>query len=415
MKVAQLNYSDSRGGAARAAYRIHKAVLKAGIESTLYVVEKNTDDWTVEGPKNIYRSYLAKARNPVGRVVSKLLRTNNKVIHTPAFLPSSWPEILNKSTFDIVHLHWIAGEMLSVREIGRFKKPLVWTLHDMWAFCGAEHYAEDNRYVEGYFHTNRPNQESGVDLNRWVWKRKQKYWKNEINIVAPSKWLAECAKNSYLMRDYNIQVIPNAIDTKYWRPIEQETARDLLGLPKDKLLLLFAADGGINDPRKGFDLLRTALKYLKDTALGMSNRIELVIFGQSRPKIQDDYGFNVNYLGRLTDDLTMMLAYSSVDLMAIPSRMDNLPNTGLESLACGTPVIAFEIGGMVDIIKHGKTGFLATPFNTEMFAEGIEWILGDERRRSAMKTNARDYAQENYSYELVGNKYMELYHEIINK
>lgn len=198
MKVIQVNYSDNIGGAARAAYRIHFALRKSGIDSRMLVDVLSTGDWTVESSKGKF----AKVRPMVAGLLNKTLKTANPILHSTGILPSRLHQQLNASDADLIHLHWVNAEMISVAEIGKLKKPVVWTLHDMWAFCGAEHYTEDLRWRDGYTAINRPAYEVGFDLNRWTFVRKQKHWKRPMHIITPSRWLADCAKNSALMRDW---------------------------------------------------------------------------------------------------------------------------------------------------------------------------------------------------------------------
>ena len=169
---------------------------------------------------------LSLSRRVVGR-----LKTENSVIHTPALWNSNLPGRLNASDADVVNLHWISGQMLSIRDIARIKKPIVWTLHDMWAFCGAEHYTDDRRWHNGYARGNRPVYESGFDLNRWTWKRKQKHWKTPMHIITPSTWLADCATQSALIQGWPIRVVPNCVDMESWKPLAKHLGRELLGLP----------------------------------------------------------------------------------------------------------------------------------------------------------------------------------------
>ena len=164
MKVLHLNHSDIKGGAARAAYRIHRAIRASGIDSRMWVNVAASGDWTVQGPTSNLAKAFKLIRPYLGFPLQKLLRTGNPIIHSPAFLPSRWPELINSSDFDLVHLHWVQFEMLSIADIARITKPLVWTLHDMWAFCGAEHYTTDFRWRDGYCRDNRPPYERGFDL-----------------------------------------------------------------------------------------------------------------------------------------------------------------------------------------------------------------------------------------------------------
>lgn len=405
-----ISYSDITGGAARAAYRIHHALRLQGVDSTMRVNSANTDDWTVRGQVGNLQNLLTISRLVPGKLATRLLRTNNRVIHSPAILHSSWPKRLNISDADIINLHWVNHEMMSIGDIARIKKPVVWTLHDMWPFCGAEHYTEDFRWREGYTRNNRPSYEAGLDLNRWVWRRKMRNWRRPMHIVSPSNWLAGCARQSMLMREWPVTVVPNAVDTSVWQPLNKSLARELLKLPNDAPLLLFGAVGGARDPRKGFELLRQALRHLQ----GQVKELQLIVFGQHAPREPDDLGFPIHYMGHLHDDLSLRVLYSAADAMVIPSRQDNLPNTGVEALACGTPVVAFNTCGLPDIVKHEKTGYLAEPFNSEDLASGIIWVLADAARHAQLCVNARHYATATFSYPVVAEQYLSVYQSAVD-
>lgn len=411
MTVHHLNYSDIFGGAARAAYRIHQALRRHQVDSLLAVDRKFSDDLSVQGPLGRFDNALARFRPAVGAACVRLLKTNNAILHSPALLPSRWTKRLANLKFAILHLHWICGEMLTIPEIGRLPGPVVWTLHDMWAFCGAEHYTEDFRWREGYARTNRPAYESGLDLNRWVWERKRKYWKRPFHIVTPSHWLGQCVRESALMKGWPVTVIPNVLNTDVWAPVERTFARQLLGLPQDEPLVLFGAMGGGQHLIKGFDLLRASLAHLRD----QRSDLRLLIFGQSAPREPEDLGFPVHYLGHLHDDLSLRILYSAADVMVIPSRQDNLPNTGVESLSCGTPVVAFDTCGLPDIVSHQVTGYLARPFSTEDLAAGIEWVLADSSRYDDLSRNARAQAVERFSEAVVVPQYLAVYEKAISE
>jgi len=406
MRVIHLNHSDINGGAARAAYRLHHALRTIDIESRVWVNQATAGDWTVQGPTTKLLKLAAVLRPHLGGQLRHLLKTGNPIIHSAAFLPSGWPKRLNTTDADLIHLHWIADEMLSIADIGRIRKPVVWTLHDMWAFCGAEHYTENHRWRDGYYRNNRPPHESGFDLNRWTWKRKRTHWQRPMQIVAPSHWLADCARESQLMHDWPVSVVPNVINTDEWRPAEQRTARELLGLPQDVPLLLFGAMGGGHDPRKGFDLLLEALSCLR----GEGDGLELVVFGQLPPRDPPDLVFPIHYTGHLHDDVSLRILYSAADLFAIPSRQDNLPNTGVESMACGTPVIAFDTCGLPDIVRHRENGYLAKAFDAVDFAEGIRWIM-QQRPAVTLRQAARQSAIDRFSPAVVVPQYLDVYRQ----
>lgn len=405
MRVTHLSTADSNGGAARAAYRIHKALQETGIQSEMVVNEASSGDWSVKGPAGKLGKASSRLRRHLAAPLKALLHTENPVLHTPALVPSGWPGKLNATDADVVHLHGVHDEMLSIADIGRIGKPVVWTLHDMWGFCGAEHYSEDGRWREGYWPGNRPPHESGFDLNRWTWLRKRKHWRRPLSIVTPSRWLADCASSSMLMRDWPVTVVPNCLDTERWQPLSQPLARQLLGLPEEAPLLLFGGIGGSKDPRKGFDLLLEALAQLRER----QPSLQLIVFGELAPPEPADLGFPVHYTGHLHDDLSLRALYSAADVFVLPSRQDNFPNTALEAHACGTPVVAFRTGGLPDMVEHRSTGYLAQPNDPQDLAAGIAWVLDDRLRLQILGEAARTRAEQLWNPARVASLYLEVY------
>ena len=226
-----------------------------------------------------------------------------------------------------------------------------------------------------------------------------------MHIIAPSRWLADCARHSVIMQNWPVSVVPNAIDTEAWRPIDKELARKILRLPVEVPLLLFSAIGGTHYPRKGYDLLKAALDHLRGEMPG----VELVIVGQLTPREPLNLGFPIHCTGHLYDDTSLCLFYSAADAVLVPSRQDNLPNSGVEAQACGTPVVAFNICGLPDIVEHKKTGYLAQPFDTEDLALGIRWVLEDDERRAMLSAQSRQSAVARFSYPVVAEQYLQLY------
>jgi glycosyltransferase involved in cell wall biosynthesis len=212
-----------------------------------------------------------------------------------------------------------------------------------------------------------------------VWQRKAKAWKNiDLTLVSPSAWLAKCASSSSLFKDYRVEVIPYGIDIQKYKPINSQWAREILNLPKDKQILLFGIAGGTSNRWKGFNLLVSALQSLSKS--GWKDRIELLVFGSSQPENAVELGFKAHYLGNLADDISLATVYAAADVFVAPSVYDNLPNTVMEAGACGIPSVAFNIGGLPDMIEHCSNGYLAKPYETEDLARGIAWVLEDPER-----------------------------------
>lgn len=409
MKVIHLSYFDAHGGSGRASYRIHHALLNAEIESRMMVKDSVTSDWTVQvlAQKRYNRAQRWYA-NQINKRISQF-KTTNPVLHSPDVFSSVDLNQIRQSDADIINLHWFNSGMLSITDIGKIKKPLVWTLYDMWGFCGAEHYTEQFRWKEGYQNHNRPSYESGFDLNRWVWNRKRNHWKRPIHIVAPSQWLAECVQQSVLMREWTVTIIPYPINTNLWQPLNKNLARQILKLPEDVPLLIFGAIGGGNDLRKGFDLLKNTLKQLQNEI----DDLELVVFGQLAPASIPDLGFPVHYTGHLYDDISLQLYYSAANLMIVPSRQEAFGQTASEAHACGTPVVAFNVGGLPDIVEHYNTGYLAKPYDITDLAQGIKWVLNNNQD-GKLGIQARRKAVEKFSQDVIADQYISVYKQVLN-
>ena len=413
MKILHLNASDISDGAAIAAYRLHKGLQGVGIDSKMLVQTKLGNDKTVIAPGTNAKKGLALLRPTLDSAV-KHFASGSKTIFSPAWLPfSNIPTQINSISPDIVHLHWVCGGMLRIEDLKRINKPIIWTLHDMWAFTGGCHYNEGcERYVEACGNCPQLNRSGKNDLSRSVWRRKKKAWsKLDITIVTPSNWLAKCAKESSLFKGWRIEVIHNGLNLNLFEPINKSTAREIWDLPQNKKLILFGAMSATNDHRKGFDLLYKSLKQL---TAKWSGKAELVVFGSSEPENPPDFGLSVHYLGRLHDDVSLSLLYAAADVMVTPSRQDNLPNTVVESSACGTPVVAFDIGGMSDMIEHQINGYLAKPFDVSDLSVGIDWVLSDENRHKELCLKAREKAVSCFDIKKIAKQYAELFEDVIS-
>ncbi len=409
LKIAHVSHNDSFGGADRAGFRIHKALMKAGIDSKMYVNRAGSKDPSVTIPGGKVSRLVKELRPRIGRFVDIVYEDNESEKSSPAVFSSSWSRFLNKLDCDIVHLHWPHNEMMSIADISRIKKPVVWTLHDMWAFSGAEHYTTTDRFREGYTKINRPDDESGPDINRFIWNRKKRLWKKPMTIVGSSQWMADCASSSVLMKDWPVYSIKSAIDLDYWKPVNKDDARSLLGLPSDKPIILFGAIGGVNKCRKGFDLLKETLIKLSEANFSLN----IMIAGQEKPDEEMNIGYKPHFMGHLFDDLSMKILYNAADAVLIPSRQDNLPNMGIESLACGVPVIAFDTCGLPDIVEHKKNGWLAKPFDTDDLAKGIKWVFEDRKRAEILNKYSRESALNNFSEQNTAKSYINIYENLL--
>lgn len=409
MKVLTVNHSDSVGSAAKSAHRIHRALLRHGVDSRMLVNHEGTDDWTVEGPASSAHKLMSKAAPQLAAQWVKLRKGSDSTQRSPAVVPSPWTKRINASDAAVVHLHWVQNEMLTIGAIGRISKPLVWTLHDMWPFCGTEHFAANERWREGYKKNNRADDERGWDIDRWAWSRKQKSWRKPIHMIAPTQWLADAAHGSALMRNWPVAVIPNALDTDAWTPIEKSNARRLLNLSEGIPVLAFGAWSYASSD-EGFDLLIGALRLLKSRGIDL----QLLIVRQNAPREPVAVDYPVRYAGPLHDELSLRIAYSATDAMIVPSKLESFCEMAAEAQSCGTPVVAFDATGMRDMVEHQSTGYLAKAFDVEDLAHGIEWVVSTKERSAQLGTQARQRAIQKYSYSAVAEQLTTFYAEVIS-
>jgi glycosyltransferase involved in cell wall biosynthesis len=302
---------------------------------------------------------------------------------------------------------------MQIETLAKLSRPLVFTLHDMWSFTGGCHYTGNcDRYTVSCGACPQLHSSNYCDLSRWIWQRKAKTWRNlNLTIVAISSWIAKCASSSSLFKDLRIEIIPNGLNTETYKPLDKKSVRKLLNLPQDKQLVLFGALNATSEKRKGFHLLQSALQNLSHSEWG--EILEVVVFGSSQPDTPIDLGLKARYLGHLNDDFSLAAVYSAADVMVVPSLQEAFGQTASESLACGTPVVAFSGTGLVDIIEHQWNGYLARPFEVEDLAQGIAWVLKDQQRYQKLSHCARQKAEQEFSFETQARRYVTLFNEIV--
>jgi glycosyltransferase involved in cell wall biosynthesis len=412
MKVVLINTSDIEGGAARAAYRLHQGLQGIGVSSQMLVKNKKSGAPNVIWSQNGIGNKFDKIISTISNSPLRLYPERNRAIFSPQWLPDSLVAKVAKIQPDIINLHWVCGGYMQVESVPKFNKPLVWTLHDMWPFTGGCHYSEEcDRYTKSCGSCPQLHSSKDSDLSRWVWQRKAQAWKNlNLTLVTPSHWLAECAKSSSLLQEYPVNVIANGLDPEVYKPMNRLLLRESLNLPPNKQLVLFGAMQGTDDRWKGFPLLVPALQSLSKS--GWQDKIELLVFGSSQPENPIDVGFKTHYLGRLEDE-SLAKVYAAADVMVVPSRYEAFGQTASEALACGTPVVAFDVTGLKDIVDGQQNGYLAKPYETEDLARGIAWVLEDPDRHQKLCRSARLKVEEKFTLQVQARAYKNLYEEIL--
>ncbi|MGV2829858.1 glycosyltransferase family 4 protein [Myxosarcina sp. GI1(2024)] len=413
MKVCSISRSDGRGGGYAAAYRLHQGLRKSGVDSLMLVGEGNRDDFTVLSSGSKLAKAWVKLAPTLDGIPKQFYPQRETAAFSVQWLPDRVAAKVAQIAPDIINLHWINGGHLQIESVPKLAKPIVWTLHDMWNFTGGCHYSQEcDRYTGSCGACPQLHSSSNWDLSRWIWQRKLKAWKKlNLTLVTPSNWLAECARKSSLLQNLRVEVIPNGLDVQRYKPIDTCLAKQIIGLPPNKKIILFGALRATSDRRKGFHLLLPALQKLSHTL--EKDRIELVVFGSSQPRNPPELGFKTHYLGFLNDDISLALVYSAADVTIVPSIQEAFGQTASESLACGTPVAAFNTTGLKDIIDHQQNGYLAQPYETEDLARGIAWIIEDELRWSSLSCQATAKIEREFTVEIQAERYLKLFNEIL--
>jgi len=418
MKVLQLNTFDVEGGAALAAWRLHLGLRDAGVDSKMLVQTKTGTDATAIERDTASARALGQLR-PWLEALPLLMYRGRPATHwATEWVPTRITEQIHDEKPDIIHLHWVCRGFMSVADIGGVSQgprgtPVVWTLHDSWAFTGGCHVpGHCTKYRQQCGLCPQLNSREGDDLSRHTWERKNLLWtETPLTIVTPSDWLARCARDSSLFKTRRVEVIPNGIDTSRMAPMPRDEARAELALPQDKKLILLCAMNAVQDTNKGFRHLEEALRKLAGT--GWRDRVELVVVGQAAPPTPVDTGVPTRFLGVLKGEEAMRRVYSAADLTVLPSLQENLPNSIMESMACGTPVTAFGIGGIPQLVEHDVTGYLARPQDDADLAAGLEYILSDSARRDRMGMQARLKIEREFDTRLTAKRYHDLYEQLL--
>ncbi|MDH7487653.1 MAG: glycosyltransferase family 4 protein [Anaerolineae bacterium] len=414
MRIVHLS-TNAHGGAARAACRLHRGLRGVGLDSRMLVQFKTDDDPTVRGPAAAAGRMMARLRRHLDSWPVRLYRRRRDALFSPAIVPERLASQVAALGADIVHLHWVAYGFLRIEGLRAFRRPLVWTLHDMWPFTGGCHIAGDcGRYRVSCGQCPILGSSREGDLSRWVWRRKRRAWKGlPLTVVSPSRWLAECAQDSALFQGGRTEVIPLGIDIAHFRPSDQRFARELLSLPQDRRLILWGTTGRLDNPLKGFRFLQAGLREL--TKMNGMASVELVVFGSSEPADPPDLPVRAHFLGRLRDDVSLALLYAAGDVLAVPSPQENFPQVAVEALACGTPVVAFATTGLLDVVEHQGNGYLAEPLSAHSLAQGLAWVLEDGERRQALSRRARQKAEAEFSLQVMAQRYADLYRDILGE
>lgn len=436
MRVLSVNTNDTHGGAARAAIRIMQGVQQHGVETQMLVKEKHTQDTAVVPlqqflPKNrLYRlaDWVAqKVKNKYHHLLWRPYRKTRENVFMSDSRGTRLGGAFQRLEYDVLHLHWINQRFIKLQDLPK-DKPIVWTLHDSWPFCGICHYFIDcQRYQMHCGDCPMLHSDKERDLAYRIFEEKMCAYRNlNLHIVTPSRWLGECAKQSALFGRFPVTVIPNCLETEVYRPLTEteiesrmsvavecnpalHAVKRAVGEKAAKPVILYGAMNAATDRIKGFASLLSALQTLDKQGF----EANLIVFGASESDLPMHFEYiSVHFVGYISDTDTLVTLYNLADLMVVPSLTENLSCAIMESLACATPVCCFAIGGNGDMVEHQVNGYLAREKDAEDLAQGIRWCLENNKDGSLSKA-AEKKVMENYMVKRVGQQYAELYASLV--
>jgi glycosyltransferase involved in cell wall biosynthesis len=419
VRILHVSTHDIKGGAARASYRLHQGLQRLGHESTMLVGNRSSIDPAVTAfvsatdlvtrlRRRIRRNRIDQdfAVHRVSRPTDREPFHDDRSVHTTDLLEHVPP-------YDVITLQWVAGfvdyqAFFSARQLDGI--PVVWQLHDMNILTGGCHYDEGcGRYRTQCGACPQLGSTDPEDLSRQIWKRKQAVFgaleAKQLHLVAPSHWMLELVNESPLLSRFPATLIPYGVDVEEFVPRDRRFAREVLGIPQRAQVVMFVSDN-LTNRRKGGFFLSSALSGLPE-----AHNLFLISVGRGNPP--DTGAIPCLHMGYVTDNRWLSIIYSAADLFVIPSLQDNLPNTVLESMACGTPVVGFDVGGIPDMVRPGRTGYLVPVEDSVALHHAMTQLLNAPRVLRQMGDECRKVAMEEYSYELSAARHAALYESLV--
>ncbi|MEM9951814.1 MAG: glycosyltransferase [Chloroflexota bacterium] len=398
-----------RGGAAVASLRLHHEFLRQGLPSTYLVGHKTTQLETVEVATDMMGSIEQKWFQRVYKknfILDKRARRTGAIKWSDNRRWHTLPLRLNQADANIIHLNWLGDGLLPIGMMRFINKPLVWTMHDNWAYTGGCHKALNcEQYQQGCGCCPQLQSNNSYDASYQGYNLKKSAWRNlNLTIVTPSNWLGNQFRKSPIFENHRVQVIPNGLDLSQIHPENQQDARRKLKLNPDGDYIAFGAMS-LKEYHKGADLLAQALNQIK------WQNLSVLLFGGNSPDFPFPDDIMVHRLGYIDDVSHLNTIFSAADVCVVPSRQENLSNTIVEALATNTPVVVFDCTGNPDLIQHKINGYLAKPFDTADLAHGIDWVLKNNR---VIGNNPRNYVEANYDIHKIATRYWDLYQQILS-
>ncbi len=412
MKILFINISDTQGGSAKAAYRLGKCLEEKYNTKNLFLVRtKRSDD------KNVIQTRRSGFCAYIERVANIIM---NALGFQYYWLPFSPRFILKKAEEykpDVISLQNTLGGYFKTKDLIKLSKiaPVVWTLHDMWAFTrNASYTFGDNSWKQKatFRDEHKIFPELGFNNGTQLLRHKEKvYSSSKFSLITPSKWLAELVKISPLLKNKEVHHVFNGIDLNLFKPFEKTILREKYNIASDQKVIVFIAE---NLAKKNWKLGNELKDILAEINNKLREKVTLVILGNGyMPYLTDLHNYDIKLQGYVYEDKKISELLALSDFFIYPTREDNLPTVLIESLACGTPCITFDTGGCGEIIINDLNGILIEKFNTNRFSNAAINLLENESVLNRLSINARNYAEENFSVEKMADNYMKIFTSLV--
>jgi len=412
MRIAFINTLDMSGGAAIVTQRLMKKLNEVyGSENYLLVKEKKGNT------NNTHQILSSHVEINAEKIIERISRSLGLLYQFFPFSSRSMLKAVGLFKPDIINLHNTQGGYFAtplLQELSRIA-PIVWTLHDMWSFTGNASHTFGNtswKHLKNDTVLKKIPPAIGINTGAWLLRQKKKiYNSSDLTVVAPSRWLQELALQSPVFEDKIVHHIYNGIDNKVFRKKDKQLSKLKLKLLAGCKTVMFSSHFLDKDnPWKGGMHLREILERINVNA---GEKINLLILGEGKPEELDSLSnFNIFYKGYIRDEEMMVDCLNAADLFIYPTRADNLPNVLIESIACGTPCITFDIGGNSEIIKNGYNGLIIQPFNFDAFSENTIALLKNEEQLASFSTNCLSVTRQSFLIASMAEKYYQLFKEL---
>ena len=416
MKILIISSYETSGGGSIAAKRLSLALNKTPEAQAKFLVNvaQTNDQGVTEVANSKFKKRIWKLRLMIESILFLPFELSKKERYS--FSTARFGKDISRHSLvqeaDILHFHWINQDFLShrnIRQLIQLGKPIVVTMHDVWYFTGGCHYSREcTNFTRSCGNCILIKHAGPNDMSHKAWEIKKNMYSDKMKFVACSNWLAGLANQSSILASNSVIAIPNPIDRSVFNKRDKWESRKKFNLPEDKILLLFVAVK-IDNERKGYHYLSAALKSLYESDSAIKKDIEVIVMGKvSDPSLINFY-FPTHFLGSLNNPDSIVSCYNAADIFIAPSLEDNLPNTIVESISCGTPAVAFNIGGIPDIIDHKQNGYLAEYKNTDDLVTGIEWVLSQPE----ISERCLEKAENTFSERVVTHQFIDLYRSML--